>query len=136
MVCLCNTYQTCNLPYFRPLYLFIWKSKCSDRWVISDKGRQGSQSRGIENYREKNNGLLFHYGKHYHCFVSSFNRIIDNNRQDFYWVCIHPVELGSHSSWKGLCNFSSKGSTASTPMDSIKLYECCGMGPLKERYLF
>ena len=53
MACLYNNEYPYNFPYFRPDSIFIYKYMCYDRWVITDKVRQGITERGGDNYIEK-----------------------------------------------------------------------------------
>ncbi len=76
---------------------------------------------------------LFPGRTQYDQFMKCFWKVILENEEEFCHMGIQDGDLGSHSSCKGSCSYSSSGSTVSPPIVSICVQAMWSMSTVEER---
>ena len=83
----------------------------------------------------KSDGPLFPGNDQYNRFIKIFNKVIEDNQDEFRLLGVDDKSLGSHSTRKGAITVVSTGCTVSPPMASICLRAGWSMGNVKDRYI-
>ena len=72
----------------------------------------------------------------YDRFIKIFHRVIHDNKETFHILGVEENSLGSHSCRKGAITLCFSECTVSPPIESICLWDCWIMGPVKYRYMY